>query len=243
MEVEGFTYNSQTWTSDPLDSDSNGDGMNDGEEWNPNLTGDDFVNFNDYDHDGVPNLWDGDNDGDGVPDGNDLSPFAVEPYRDQFQLTISGPQTGNALYIDIQMRPITDHLRYSLTTLDWPSDSLGQIQDLNDSTDDMQLFPVLEVQSQISPTLSQEYGINVTDLCTSGSNTSTCYSMWVPLQTNEFNRQDLRLLRAHCANRGRGAERHLQLAAAGQWQDLLADAGCAGPGGDKLPDRRRELHL
>ncbi|MCB0245322.1 MAG: hypothetical protein KDI12_18055, partial [Anaerolineae bacterium] len=118
-------------------------------------------------------------------DGNDISPFAVEPYRDQFQLTISGPQTGNALYIDIQMRPITDHLRYSLTTLDWPSDSLGQIQDLNDSTDDMQLIPVLEVQSQISPTLSREYSINVTDSCTSGSNTVNCYSMWVPLQTNE----------------------------------------------------------
>ncbi|MCB0256650.1 MAG: thrombospondin type 3 repeat-containing protein, partial [Anaerolineae bacterium] len=185
VEVEGFVYNNQTWTSDPLNSDSNGDGMNDGDEWKPNLTGEDFVNFNDWDHDGVPNLWDDDNDGDGVPDGNDISPFAVEPYQNQFQLSISGPQAGNALYIDIQMRPITDHLRYSLTTLDWPSDSLGQIKDLDNSTDDMQLIPVLEVQSQISPTLSREYSINVTDSCTSGSNTVNCYSMWVPLQTNE----------------------------------------------------------
>ncbi len=168
-----------------MSSDSNGDGMDDGDEWKPTLTGDDFVNFIDFDHDGVPNLWDDDNDGDGVPDGNDISPFAVEPYRKQFQLTISGPQAGNSLYIDIQMRPITDHLRYSLTTLDWPADSLGQIQDLNNSTDDMQLIPVLEVESQISPTLSLEYGISARNSCTTGSNTVNCYSLWVPLQTVE----------------------------------------------------------
>jgi hypothetical protein len=185
LEVEGFDYNSQTWTTDPLLPDTNGDGMPDDLEWSTTLTGTDFVEFIDWDQDGTPNPWDDDNDGDGVPDGNDISPYASTPYRQRFELTVSGPQEGATIYIDVQMRPLTDHLRYSLTTLDWPSDSQGQIQDLDNSTDDMQLIPVLEVSSQLSPTLREKYGISARNICDSSSNTDQCYSLWVPLQTVE----------------------------------------------------------
>ena len=110
VELNGFdftytdTNGHQTvrhFTSDPLDPDSNGDGVADNNEWDPTLT-DDYhctmgsstnTSFTDKDCDGLPNLWDDDNDGDGVPDDQDVSPYQVMPYRPSFTLNLSHQNT------------------------------------------------------------------------------------------------------------------------------------------------------
>ncbi|MCP4165499.1 MAG: hypothetical protein GY759_06350, partial [Chloroflexi bacterium] len=184
VELQGFSYNNQHWTSNPLSSDSNGDGISDGDEWSPKLTSDKYTGpdaYTDKDNDGVPNLWDDDNDGDGVQDDQDISPYKVTAYRPTFDLAVTSHATDTTVYIDVQVQPqTTSHLRYSLTSLDWPSDDLGQIQDLDQSSDDITLIPVLSLQSTISPTLSSEYSI--LSFPYDPDDLSQGYSLWVPLQ-------------------------------------------------------------
>ena len=186
VELEGFTWNDQRWTSDPLADDSNHDGISDGNEWSPILTSANYTGtdtYTDKDGDGVPNLWDDDNDGDGVPDDQDISPFVVTGYRSSLDLAVTNHNTGTAVYVDLQVQPEdASHLRYSLTTLDWPAgDGDGQITNTN-GTSDMTLMPVLEISSNISPTLAGEYTILSNEVST---DTARKFNLWVPLQPVE----------------------------------------------------------
>ncbi|MCB0249746.1 MAG: thrombospondin type 3 repeat-containing protein, partial [Anaerolineae bacterium] len=183
LEVEGFVYNNQTWTTDPLQSDSNRDGMTDGNEWRTGLSPEEFAAFIDFDGDGVPNPWDDDNDGDGVPDSLDISPYSVQAYRTGFDVEVTSHTTDTNVYLDVQVQPQdASHLRYALSTLDWPADDKGQIQDLNDAPgdEDITLLPFLDVHSTISPALAMEYGIVAQDVDPSDVNSG--YSLMVPLQ-------------------------------------------------------------
>ncbi|MBC8422471.1 MAG: FG-GAP repeat protein [Chloroflexi bacterium] len=156
MEIDGFDYGGQHWTSDPFQVDSNLDGLSDSDEW-PEPVGaaphlDDVANDWDPDADGVPNLWDEDNDGDEVPDSLDLSPFARTAYSETFSLSIQGGGFDGYLYVEIQLQPEDmDHLRYSTGYLDWPHDERGQLQDLDDSTEDIRLLPILRIHTNQAP--------------------------------------------------------------------------------------------
>ncbi len=155
VEIDGFDYGGKHWVSDPFRIDSNADGLSDYAEWPepigvaPKLDG---VDDWDPDGDGVPNLWDADNDGDGVPDSLDLSPFARTAYSDTFSLSIQGGGFDGYVYIGFQLQPENmDHLRYSVTALDWPYDEQGQIQDLDDSLEDIRLTPVIKIKTNLAP--------------------------------------------------------------------------------------------
>ncbi len=173
LEVEGFDYDGQTWYTDPLEVDTNKDGIADGLEW---YAADTHPTW-DTDGDGLPDLFDRDNDGDGVPDSLDISPFqfgsddGITPtvFDDEtpFNLMIEGLTPHHPTYVEFQMRPvITDHLWYALNVLDWPQGDLaGQIQDVDgktfydvcieqggtnctmtpDDNGDMRLVPMLEI--------------------------------------------------------------------------------------------------
>ncbi|HEX8681814.1 MAG TPA: hypothetical protein VF707_05835, partial [Ardenticatenaceae bacterium] len=69
LEIQGFSYGGEMWYSDPLDPDTNKDGIPDTQEWLLTDTPPDT------DNDGTPDLFDEDNDGDGIIDRLDLSPF------------------------------------------------------------------------------------------------------------------------------------------------------------------------
>ncbi|MFN8474924.1 MAG: NosD domain-containing protein [Anaerolineae bacterium] len=183
-EVKGFTLNGKTWTTDPLQRDSNHDGMDDAMEWNPDWVKNKPATL-DYDNDGIPNAWDTDNDGDNVPDDVDLSPFKVMPYRANYSFSITKP-TGNTLhsnsyvYLDVQVQPQnTAHLRYTTSVLDWPYDDKAQIQDLDNSTDDVKLIPVLDLKSTVNPKLAAQYGINVENV------NNQYFRLLIPLNTVE----------------------------------------------------------
>jgi hypothetical protein len=175
VEVRGFDFTSGSTTvrvySDPLQPDSNRDGLSDGLEY-PQPTGHAPANTHDYDGDGVPNLWDDDNDNDGVRDALDLSPFAVTSYSNTLALRLdgAGPAASTA-YIEILVQPkpegvntqYSEQLRYYGATLDWPNgDGEGQITDLDNSADDLRALPYLRVESAALPTAEQDrYGVFV----------------------------------------------------------------------------------
>jgi hypothetical protein len=141
---------------DPLKADSNDDGLPDYFE----VTN---VSALDLDGDGYLNQWDFDNDNDGVIDALDMSPFAKSTTRDSFHFNIMTNGSG-ATYIDFQLRPKnTDHLRLPLQTWDWPEDSEGTMKDLDNSVDDIQLVPMLELNASQVPEQSAvaDYGIIV----------------------------------------------------------------------------------
>ncbi len=161
LEISGFEYAGQMWTTNPLEPDSNKDGLRDLQEL-PAPWGN-APNF-DQDQDGQPNVWDDDNDGDGVVDSIDLSPFVVQPHHNTLSLNLSGDRGDEYVYIEVQIQPQnSDHLRYTTTPLDWPEDVLGQIQDFDDSPADITLLPFLEVQSSAAPNaeLTEKYGLIV----------------------------------------------------------------------------------
>lgn len=142
IEVRGFSYGGKTWYLNPLDPDTNGDQITDGEAC-PTALGkkatDPTPTCQDTDKDGTPDAFDNDVDNDGVPNRVDLSPFktltqtftAKNPL--QFQLTNAQRASDGKGYptlVDFQLRPITaTHLTYALNVLDLPSpDTDGQIQ-------------------------------------------------------------------------------------------------------------------
>jgi uncharacterized repeat protein (TIGR01451 family) len=156
LEVEGVLFNGKRWYLDPLNPDSNGDGLPDGVEC-PGLSdvttaGLFRTNFvaaacrntdsTTANSDTTPDLFDFDNDGDGVPDGVDDAPFSVvgntsTGLSDQqlaFNLTFTG--TAKPLFVDFAVRPINaDHLWQTNNVLDWPgNDTQGQIQRVHDTT-------------------------------------------------------------------------------------------------------------
>ena len=159
LELEGFTLGSRRWTGDPFKVDSNGDGRGDLDEWaKPNG----LAESQDIDGDGTPNLWDGDDDGDAVPDLADLSPDAYSGYLDHFSLETQGGGFDGYEYIQVQVQPQNSaHWRYSLSTLDWPHDDLGTMKDLDDSTNDLQLVPMLEVTTDDKPSADLAARYNV----------------------------------------------------------------------------------
>ena len=194
-EVTGFTTpDARRWYGDPLNIDTNGDGVGDQREW-----------ALDSDGDQNPDLWSRDNDSDGVPDQADLSPFEAlsntfngdQPYA----FTIEDLNPGVMTYAEFQLLPLDrSHLRYTFNVLDWPrGDVQGQMMDEDgktfkdvnpDSTDpqdaygDVKLVPMLEIQINGEPTnLPDEqtltsYGISVRDVNEEGSQKV----VYVPLQ-------------------------------------------------------------
>ena len=162
VELEGFEFNSQTWYLNPLHPDTNSDGLADVEEYASPVG-----NAPSWDPDGdnLPNPWDDDNDNDGVYDNLDLSPYSVTASKDAFSFTVqSEPDFNGFHYIDLQIRPEDPkHLRFSTDFHDWPDDAAGQIQDLDQSTEDLFFSPVLVVDTNQIPedTLRDLYGVTV----------------------------------------------------------------------------------
>jgi uncharacterized repeat protein (TIGR01451 family) len=152
-EIQGFTYAGKTWYTDPTNFDTNGDGISDRDEWNrPDL----FHPTWDTDNDGVPDLFSRDNDGDGVPDSLDVSPFRTWTTTftadNPFELVVDGLAQDKPTFVELQLRPTNpDRLWYALNKLDWPADNSGNIQDLNNSPDDITLIPMLEVLIPSAP--------------------------------------------------------------------------------------------
>ena len=173
LEVEGFFYNGQQWYLDPTESDTNSDGLSDGQECSVWYSLSDDFDPNaicpDTDNDGTPDLFDDDNDDDGLLDIDDLDPEAkgAEVYSEDnpLEVAIDGLQTDKPVLVELQFRPtVTEHLAYSGLILDWPSgDTEGQIQRVltttfattenedaystSDDADygDIKIFPLLEI--------------------------------------------------------------------------------------------------
>ena len=62
------------------------------------------------------------------------------------RLAVDGLEPGAQTVVDIQLRPKNpDQLWYAFNPMDWPADQYGNIRDLNDSPDDIQLVPMLEI--------------------------------------------------------------------------------------------------
>ena len=203
-EVTGFSYNSKMWYTDPLEMDTNKDGLSDAIEWNTGREESDEIPP-DMDGDGAPDLFDRDNDGDGVPDDVDLSPYFAGDVTytagAPFQLLLDNLTEGMPTFVEFQLRPTDpDHLWYAYNVLDWPDDDRrGQIQDADGKTfydvddslsrspndnGDVKLIPMLEIKITGSPTNlpSQEdlkpYGVIVQDLTDDGEDKAA----YVPLK-------------------------------------------------------------
>ncbi|MFN8496882.1 MAG: FG-GAP-like repeat-containing protein [Anaerolineae bacterium] len=192
LETQGYTDpQGKVWPLDPLLDDTNQDGIADGAVCSASADGKTLV-CPDTDGDGIPDAWDGDIDNDGVPNRYDISPFGVPdpahpgrrvtpPFRPAIDLTVGGAYTASVVYVDLQVQPQNAaHLRYALSWLDWPADDKGQIQDLDNSTQDVQLVPMLEFTTTVKPRLAAQYGVGV--ITVTGA-ADTYFRLWVPLQT------------------------------------------------------------
>ncbi|MEY4174028.1 MAG: hypothetical protein RI900_1193, partial [Actinomycetota bacterium] len=143
-EVVGFTVGGVKWFGDPNEADSNGDSVPDGQEWGV-----------DTDVDGVPDAFDADDDNDLVPDrvdlGRDLAVGQATPFSkvSPFELQVNGLTATEALptMVQFQLRPSNAaRMQAAALKMDWPAaDNQGQVQDVNGSTDDMRLVPMLEI--------------------------------------------------------------------------------------------------
>jgi uncharacterized repeat protein (TIGR01451 family) len=166
LEVEGFSYAGQTWYTDPIDPDTNADGLVDLIEWGFDGNGSLFPIPRDTDGDQTPDLFDRDNDGDGVPDDLDTSPFSAPPTTydgdTRFSFQLDNLAAAAPTLVTLQLRPTDpDHLWFARSILDWPdNDRRGQIQDGDGATladyhpdeplaaahyGDTRLIPMLEV--------------------------------------------------------------------------------------------------
>ncbi|MHA1651048.1 MAG: hypothetical protein ACTSYB_12705, partial [Candidatus Helarchaeota archaeon] len=127
---------------DPLSKDTNGDGLPDYYEVT-NVT-------LDFDNDGIVNAWDFDNDNDGVNDGIDLSPFGNSTIHQKFNFDII--TDGKPITMNFQIVPEdAEHLKLFYQTWDWPYDTEGAMQDLDNSTDDVQISPWLRITLNTLP--------------------------------------------------------------------------------------------
>ncbi|RLI11272.1 hypothetical protein DRO35_05320, partial [Candidatus Bathyarchaeota archaeon] len=137
---------------DPLNPDSNNDGLVDYLE---------VTNIDsDVDNDGFPNAWDIDNDNDGVPDSFDLSPFAKSEINSSFHFEIK--TNGSPTSIDFQIRPKdSKHLKIPQMKWDWPKDDKGNMRDIDSSTQDVRIIPMLELTANYLPEQPEveRYGI------------------------------------------------------------------------------------
>jgi hypothetical protein len=137
-EVRGFSTN-QKWYTDPLNPDTNQDGLHDAIECPQFATSGSTTSgtaCQDTDGDTTPDILDDDNDNDGVPDDIDTSPFKVlgqnQPFTNANPFRLKIDQAGNnlPLIVDFQITPTNlNHLTYAMNVLDWPSgDVQGQVQ-------------------------------------------------------------------------------------------------------------------
>ncbi len=152
-EVDGFTLNGETWYTDPLNSDTNNDGLSDGLEW-----------ATDLDNDGIPDVYDRDNDGDGVPDYLDDSPTQSTSSSAVTTLNyqVTGLDSGDKpTTVEFQLRPEDDNrIWYAENIFDWPSvDNEGNVQDSDGATfadEDM-----MQVNETVNEGLKRGYQITV----------------------------------------------------------------------------------
>ncbi|MFN8475368.1 MAG: hypothetical protein U0822_24505 [Anaerolineae bacterium] len=183
LEVPGYTdSHGKTWLLDPQVGDTNADGIDDGSACSVDATTKQLT-CPDTDSDGIPDAWDNDIDNDGVFNGEDLSPAQPETlvYRPEVEFHVTSHHQNTVVYVDFHIQPSdTHHLRYNTTKLDWPDDTAGQMQDLNHSGEDIQLLPVMEINSNVTPSLSDEYSIGVND--TTDSNGNQVHQLLIPLQ-------------------------------------------------------------
>ncbi|HYN86878.1 MAG TPA: hypothetical protein VER55_00040, partial [Ardenticatenaceae bacterium] len=163
VEVAGFSYDGKNWYLDPIETDTNVDGIFDGADclYEPGAGG--GLSCPDTDGDGSPDAFDADDDADGVPDKVDGARTAVvgDPSTGisggRFGFALTDLTDDKPLYVDFQLRPTNaTHLWYSQNVLDWPAnDRQGQIQRVHKSTfgssgeladGDMRLVPMLEIE-------------------------------------------------------------------------------------------------
>lgn len=218
LEVRGYVYTATigtetrttTFYGDPLEADTNRDGIGDWTEWHASGAGD---RPGDTDGDGVPDIVSRDNDGDGVPDDLDLSPFqtsrgaAVFDRDNPFSLVVENLAPGKPSYVEFQLRPSnSEHLWYAFNVLDWPEDRQGQIQDGDGLTyadldsgavdpagagtngnGDVKMVPMLEIVvpgegDNLPPasTLRRLYGVHLQDMAALGMGEGKL--IYLPLQ-------------------------------------------------------------
>jgi len=153
---------------DPLEPDSNMDGLPDYYE----VTG---VVSMDIDNDGTPNAWDADNDGDGVPDVVDLSPCASTNLTDVVSLEL---RTGGEMtYATFQLVPENpEHLKLYGQYWDWPHDEEAMMKDLDDSEEDLQVIPMLNLSVDVA--LNQSDLVDQGVIATPGGVLVPLYPVW-----------------------------------------------------------------
>lgn len=197
-EVTGFGVGGETWYGAPNVVDASGDGLVDSAEWptpvgkGPRMDADGNGTATDEeawdpDDDNVPNIWDDDNDGDGVPDNVDLSPFSRSALVEGYTLSTQGGGTGGHQYIELQVRPgDPDRLRYNVSALDWPADEAGQMTDLDNSSADLRLFPMLEILTNVRPDteLARRYGLGTVDSVPGSPEPYRLYAPLLPVADN-----------------------------------------------------------
>ncbi len=127
---------------DPLVADSNYDGLPDYYEVTNLIS-------TDLDGDGVHNAWDADNDGDGISDRTDLSPSSRTDITDLVNIDL---RTGGHLtYVTFQLVPENpEHLKLLDRQWDWPLDNEAMMKDLDDSREDLQVVPMLNLTLDVS---------------------------------------------------------------------------------------------
>jgi len=150
--------------TDPYNNDTDSDDLddfyevfNDLDPLNMDTNEDDFPDYYevtnvtlDFDNDGVVNAWDFDNDNDGVNDGVDLSPFGSSIVHSKFNFTIT--TDGKPITMNFQIVPEdSEHLKLLYETWDWPYDVEGAMQDLDNSTEDVQISPWLRITPNVLP--------------------------------------------------------------------------------------------
>lgn len=138
--------------TDPLNPDSNHDGLADSQEvWD---------GVDDIDGDGVPNAWDSDNDGDGVTDSRDMSPYATTTVDWDHHLEFN--TTGKVTTLSLQLRTSDPNtMRLINQVWDWPYDTQGTVRDLDNSTADVNIVPLMEITGSHLPSGPEveSYGI------------------------------------------------------------------------------------
>ena len=171
--------------TDPLNPDSNSDGIRDGDEFDKGVCR--FI-YNDTYTSYLPYAWSDDNDSDNVPDDLDLSPFTVsEPFIENKASFTFNLVWGDHNYFELQIIPSDRRLLQLAykSSLYWPVDTLGQIgHDPNlGSTGALQIAPYLEVtlldDDIPSPTAMEDYGIGSSSITEEDGQTPSGYSKLV----------------------------------------------------------------